>query len=76
VEAGRVTGVNDEEDPKVLHGEMDRRAVPLVVRCIPTKDEALAWCQEWMQLLTPDLLAINSEMQNGLQLIHKTYEIL
>ena len=41
-----------------------------------TKEEAMAWCQEWMQLLTPDLLAINSEMHNGLQLIYETYEIL
>ena len=41
----------------------------------PTKEEAVAWCQEWMRLLTLDLLAIDSEMHNGLQLIHKTYDI-
>ena len=41
----------------------------------PTKKEAVAWCQEWMRLLTLDLLAINSKMHNGLQLIHETYEI-
>ena len=41
----------------------------------PTNKEAMAWCQEWMRLLMPGLLAIDSEMHNGLQLIHKTYEI-
>jgi len=41
----------------------------------PTKEEAMAYCQEWMQLLTPDLLAINSEMHNCVQPIHETYEI-
>ena len=41
----------------------------------PTREEVVAWCQEWMRLLTSDLLAIDSEMQNGLQLIHETYEI-
>ena len=41
----------------------------------PTKEEAVAWCQEWMRLLKLDLLAIDSEMHNGLQLIHETYEI-
>ena len=41
----------------------------------PTKEEAVALCQEWMRLLMPDLLAIDSEMHNGLQLIHETYEI-
>ena len=42
----------------------------------PTKEEAMAWCQEWMRLLTLGLLAIDSEMHNGLQLIHETYAIL
>ena len=37
MEAGRVAGVDDEEDPEVLHGEMDRRAVPLVVQCATHK---------------------------------------
>ena len=41
----------------------------------PTKEEAMALCPEWMWLLMSDLLAIDSEMHNGLQLIHKTYEI-
>jgi hypothetical protein len=41
----------------------------------PTKEEAVAWCQEWMRLLMPDLPAIDSEMHNVLQLIHETYEI-
>ena len=41
----------------------------------PTKEEAMDWCQEWMRLLTLDLLAIDSEMHNGLQLIHETNEI-
>jgi hypothetical protein len=39
-----------------------------------TEEEAVAWCQEGMRLLTSDLLAIDSEMHKGLQLIHKTYE--
>ena len=33
MEVGRVARVNDEDGPEALHGEMDRRAVPLVVRC-------------------------------------------
>ena len=41
----------------------------------PTKEEAVAWCQELMRLLMLDLLGIDSGMHNGLQLIHKTYEI-
>ena len=41
----------------------------------PTKEKAMAWCQEWMRLLTPYLLALDSEMHNGLQLIYETYEI-
>ena len=41
----------------------------------PTKEEAMAWYQECIWLLTPDLLAIDSEMHNGLQLIHEAYEI-
>ncbi|XP_066341828.1 septin and tuftelin-interacting protein 1 homolog 1-like [Miscanthus floridulus] len=32
----------------------------------PIKEEAVALCQDWMQLLMPDLLAIDSEMHNGL----------
>ena len=32
----------------------------------------MAWCQEWMQLLMPDLHAINNEIHNGLQLIPET----
>jgi len=32
VEADRVAGVDDEEGPKALHGEMDRWAVSLVVQ--------------------------------------------
>jgi hypothetical protein len=31
----------------------------------PTKEEAMAGCQEWMWLLTPDLLAIDSEMHKA-----------
>ena len=41
----------------------------------PTKEEAMAWCQEWMRLLTLDLLAIDNELHNALELIHETYEI-
>jgi len=41
----------------------------------PTNKEDMAWCQEWMRLLMLGLLAIDSEMHNGLQLIHETYEI-
>ena len=37
MEAGRVMGVDDEEGPEALHGGIDRRAVPLVVRCATYK---------------------------------------
>jgi len=37
VEAGRVAGVDDEEGPKALHGEMDQWATPLVVQCATHK---------------------------------------
>ena len=36
MEAGRVAGV-DDEGPKALHGEMDRQAMSLVVRCTTHK---------------------------------------
>ena len=38
MKSGHVTGVNYEERPKALHGEMDRWAMPLVVRCATHKE--------------------------------------
>ena len=37
MEASRVTRVHDEEGPEALHGEMDRWAVPLAIRCATHK---------------------------------------
>ena len=75
MEAGHVARDNDEEGPERFKEKWTDGLCHWLFNAQPTKEEAMAWCQEWMRLLTLDLLAIDSEMHNGLQLIHETYEI-
>ena len=41
----------------------------------PTKEEAIAWHREWMQLLPRDVVGINTtSMDSVIQVIQETYQ--
>ena len=76
MKVGHVPGANNEEGPKALHGEMDRQAMPLVVQCATHKGGSHGLVLGVDAAPNAGSATINSEMHNGLQLIHETYEIL